>query len=318
MRMPSPVVAWSAHDHVAGLLAAEGVAAGAHRLEHVAVADRGLRRPGRRPPPSPGRSRGCSSRSPPRCRRRSRPGLGQAEGQDREQLVAVDVVPLVVDGQAAVGVAVEGDADVGAVLDHGRAAAAPRWVEPQPSLMLSPSGSAPITTTSAPAAAQRHRGGLGGGAVGAVDDDLEPGQRAVERARAGGRRTPRPGARRGGPGRRRAPVGRSQLAAEELLDLPPRAASSSLTPPRARNLMPLSGIGLCEALMTTPRSASSAVGQVGDAGGRQHPQPEHVDPGATPGRPRPRARGTAPRSAGRGRPRRAVARGSGRSRRGRR
>src|SRR4051812_23584005 len=36
-------------------------------------------------------------------------------------------------------------------------------------------------------------------------------------------------------------------------------ASSSLTPPRARNLMPLSGIGLCEALMTTPRSASSAA-----------------------------------------------------------
>jgi hypothetical protein len=31
-----------AHDHVAGLLAAERVAAGLHRLEHVAVADLGL------------------------------------------------------------------------------------------------------------------------------------------------------------------------------------------------------------------------------------------------------------------------------------
>ena len=47
-------------------------------------------------------------------------GLGHAEGEDREDLVAVDVLALVVDGQAAVGVAVEGEADVGAVLDHGR------------------------------------------------------------------------------------------------------------------------------------------------------------------------------------------------------
>ena len=43
--------------------------------------------------------------------------------------------------------------------------------------------------------------------------------------------------------------------------------------------MPLSGIGLCEALMTTPRSAPSDCGQVGDAGRRQHPQAQHVDAG---------------------------------------
>ena len=35
-------------------------------------------------------------------------------------------------------------------------------------------------------------------------------------------------------------------------------ASSSLWPPRARNLMPLSGIGLWEAEIITPRSAPSA------------------------------------------------------------
>ena len=35
-------------------------------------------------------------------------------------------------------------------------------------------------------------------------------------------------------------------------------ASSSLRPPRAKNLMPLSGIGLCEAESITPRSAPSA------------------------------------------------------------
>ena len=44
-----------------------------------------------------------------------------------------------VHGQAAVGVAVVGNAEVGAVLDHGRLER-PRWVEPTPSLMLRPSG----------------------------------------------------------------------------------------------------------------------------------------------------------------------------------
>jgi hypothetical protein len=39
---PSPVVVWSREMHVAGLLAAEVVAAPLHLLEHVAVADLGL------------------------------------------------------------------------------------------------------------------------------------------------------------------------------------------------------------------------------------------------------------------------------------
>ena len=55
-----------------------------------------------------------------------------------------------VDGQAAVGVAVVRDAEVGAVLQDRRRSRS-RCVEPTPSLMLSPSGSAAMAMTSAPA-----------------------------------------------------------------------------------------------------------------------------------------------------------------------
>ena len=54
-------------------------------------------------------------------------------------------------------------------------------------------------------------------------------------------------------------------------------ASSSLRPPRAKNLMPLSGIGLCEADSTTPKSAPRRLGEVGDARRRQHAEQQHVD-----------------------------------------
>ena len=43
-----------------------------------------------------------------------RPALRAVEGEDGEDLVAVDVAAVAVDGDAAVGVAVEGEAEVGA------------------------------------------------------------------------------------------------------------------------------------------------------------------------------------------------------------
>ncbi len=47
--------------------------------------------------------------------------LGHREREDRHDLVAVDDAAEVVDGEAAVGVAVVGDAEVGAVVhDRGR------------------------------------------------------------------------------------------------------------------------------------------------------------------------------------------------------
>ena len=168
-------------------------------------------------------------------------------------------LPVVVDGQAAVGVAVEREARVGAVLERRPSAARSRWVEPQPSLMLSPSGSAWIATTSAPASRSARGPASEAAPCGAVEDDLEP-RRAGRSigARPGGRRTRSTAASYGahpadvaaGRAVPRPRASRCSIAAS--------MASSSLTPPRARNLMPLSGIGLWEAESITPRSAPSA------------------------------------------------------------
>ncbi len=57
----------------------------------------------------------------------------------------------------------------------------PRWVEPTPSLMLRPSGSAPMTSTSAPASLKTCGRTAAGGAVGAVQYHLQ----TVEAVREG-------------------------------------------------------------------------------------------------------------------------------------
>ena len=46
-------------------------------------------------------------------------GVTHRQREDGEDLVAVDDLAGRVDGQATVGVAVEGEPDVGAVLEHG-------------------------------------------------------------------------------------------------------------------------------------------------------------------------------------------------------
>ena len=136
-------------DDVAGLLAAERPAALAQRLEHVAVADR--------------RGRDLD----PRVAHRGveavvghhrhgdavagqAVGLAQVQRGERDQLVAVDDGAGAVDRQHAVAVAVEREADVVAALASSCPRARSTWVEPQPSLMLRPSGAAASTSTSAP------------------------------------------------------------------------------------------------------------------------------------------------------------------------
>ena len=110
-----------AHDHVAGLLAAEGEAArpASPRARSGRRPWSAARRCRRRA--SPARSRGCSSRSPRRCPWRSAPASRIASARIARSWSPSTTSPVVVDGQAAVGVAVEREADVGAVLEHGRA-----------------------------------------------------------------------------------------------------------------------------------------------------------------------------------------------------
>ena len=95
-----------------------------------------------------------------------------------EDLVAVEGLAVAVDRQAAVRVAVEGEAGVGRVLETA-AASVSRCVEPTPALMLSPSGAAPIAMTSAPGPAQRARADAVGGAVRAVHHHPQPVQRRL-------------------------------------------------------------------------------------------------------------------------------------------
>ncbi len=105
-------------DDVAGLLAAEGVAVLLHLLQDVPVADAGLHELDalalhgqlEAQVGHDGRHDGVGTQRVP---------LPHRQRQHGEDLVAVHLRAGVVHGQAAVGVAVVGDAQVGAVLDDG-------------------------------------------------------------------------------------------------------------------------------------------------------------------------------------------------------
>ena len=147
--MPSPEGPKPEIDDVAGLLAAERPAAAAQLVEHVAVADGGRR------DLDPGLAhRGVEAvvgHHRDRDAAAGQPVAGvQVERGQRDQLVAVDDLAVAVDRQHAVAVAVERERQL--VAARAPALGAPRRdaVEPQPSLMLRPSGSSAITSTSAP------------------------------------------------------------------------------------------------------------------------------------------------------------------------
>ena len=119
-----------AHDHVAGLLAAEGEAGQLHRLEDVAVTHLRL------PYADPGGLHRLHEAEVAHHGGHDRvvlqlTGLPHRQREDGQDLVAVDDLAVRVDREAAVGVAVEGEADVGTVLEDcllqhvevGRAAA---------------------------------------------------------------------------------------------------------------------------------------------------------------------------------------------------
>ena len=134
---------------MARLLAAERPAAAAELVEHVAVADGGgrdldpgLRHRAVKAVVGHHRDRDAAAGEPAL--------LAQVERGQRDQLVAVDDGAVAVDREHAVAVAVEREPDVVTRRAAISLDAASRCVEPQPSLMLRPSGWSAITSTSAP------------------------------------------------------------------------------------------------------------------------------------------------------------------------
>ena len=124
MSRPSPVVARSRKITCPLCSPPSESCAGVERLEHVAVADRGL-----------------DHLDPGRLHRQPEPEVGhhgdddgvvaqgaaavQVEGADGDDVIAVDDRAGVVDGHQPVGVTVEGEPEVGAVVDDGGGERAP-------------------------------------------------------------------------------------------------------------------------------------------------------------------------------------------------
>ena len=172
-------------------------------------------------------------------------------------------VAALVDRDHPIGVAVEGQADVGAGLEH-RLHAGRGVVEPQPSLMLVPSGAALSTSTSAPSARSAVGRGPERGAVAAVDHHAQAGEVAALRASRRGRRRsrraalavlaghPDAGADRAGLGHARPRASRSRARPRS------RVGSVILRPPAASSFTPLSANGLWLAEITAP--GAPAVG----------------------------------------------------------
>ena len=231
----------------------------------------------------------------------------QVARQQRDDLVAVDDRAVRVDGQHAVGVAVEREPEVEAAGAHAARRARRGASSRTRSLMLTPSGSAAVISCSMPSCAKTSGATVeaapcaqststrsDGTSIGVPPPPGRPGRRSA-------RRRPRAGATRPRP----APVGRAPAS---LISASTRSSSSSpsLKPSAPKSLMPLSGNGLCEAEMTTPRLApcsrtSQAMPGVGSTPARSARPPggrdagaqrilEHRAPsGACRGRPRSRA-----------------------------
>ena len=271
VRMPSPVVERVAEDDVARLLAAQAEPVRVERGQHVAVADVGLADADAAVLHGQAEAQVGHDGHDDRVAGQL-PRLGQVEGEQGQEHVAVDHAPGVVDGDDAVGVAVESQPEVGAAA-HDRRRQLAGSVEPHRSLMLAPSGAScrAVTTRRARPAP---RGDLAGRAVGAVDHDAQ----AVEGAALGGREQvlavdlDRLGvgddpahAVAGGPTGRAVGVGHDARPSRARSSPSTRRAAS--VPTRLNSLMPLSPKGLCEAETTAPgalrRSATAATPGVG-------------------------------------------------------
>ena len=110
---------------------------------------------------------------------RSRPVGLQVPGAHQHHRVAVDDAAAVIDEDRAVAVAVERDAEPAAVARDHAARAGSGCVDPQPRLMLRPSGAQPSAVTSKPRSRNRRGASRSRRAVGAVDRDARAGPGAA-------------------------------------------------------------------------------------------------------------------------------------------
>ena len=208
--------------------------------------------------------------------------LGQVEGEQGQQHVAVDDGAGVVDRDDPVGVAVEGQPEVGLRCATTARASSAGSVEPHFSLMLAPSGDVVQRGDRGAELGQHARGDLAGRAVGAVDHDAQ----AVETP-ALGRGDQVRAVERGGvpvdaedaPPRARWAGGAAgpDRPARRRARARSRASTSvgSFVPSRLNSLMPLSPNGLCEAEITAPGTLR-CLGHRGHAGGGEHAEVDDV------------------------------------------
>ena len=97
----------------------------------------------------------------------------EREREDREDLVAVERLAALVDGEHAIAVAVERDAEVETLARTTVCCRAARSVAPQPTLMFAPSGSTPIAVHLCAELRERPRSELRERSVRAVDADAQ-------------------------------------------------------------------------------------------------------------------------------------------------
>ena len=169
-----------------------------------------------------------------------------------------------VDRQHAVGVAVEGQARRRPRRRPPRRWRASGWVEPQPSLMLRPSGSAWSTSTvGAERGAARRRRTPSAAPLAQSTTTCRPSRRRPSSEADERRRATRPPAGAGAAGDRRragpAGVGLGQRGASSAASSCSSTSSDSLRPPAAKNLMPLSPNGLCDAEIIAPGTPSGGA-----------------------------------------------------------
>ena len=190
--------------------------------------------------------------------------VAHGQREDRHDLVTVDDVALGIHRQAAVGVSVMGDPHVVAVLDdrlpqvgHVRRAAA--------LVDVVAIGAGVDRQDLGTHATKRARRGTRSRTVAGVDNHAQAGRAGSACTREGARRSRREHRRSARPARR---SHRSGAASPRLrrASICSSTSSASLCPPRAKNLIPLSGIGLCEAEIITPRSTPSSAVRWATAG----------------------------------------------------